>query len=333
MTQDKRQIFFDALDGKNSIVLASIWHHFLANDEQIYGYQNDAIIARNIQAQQQFYQANQPDFTKIMSDAFLLHPAILHTEINQVDDFTKITSIGPNHPWITKQVEAIKEIVASYHGEIAAIYNIFAPAYYFRLKFDMVDKDTHKFPRLVEQDPALFAQALDKIADDIVFLVQRLIQEAKIDGIYLCVQSVQSPTFSEANYRTYIEPSQLRVLQAANTLSDYNVLHICGYEGRVNHLSHFADYPFKAVNWATFVEQVPLQEGKKIFANKAIIGGFDNTTQGALYRGDAAEIERQTKAIIAENGKQGLLLGADCSVPSDTDFKHIKLAAQIANRL
>ncbi|MDX5629103.1 MULTISPECIES: hypothetical protein [unclassified Brenneria] len=331
MAKSKRQIFFDSLDSKNETVLASVWHHFLDNDEQVYGFQNDAIIKKSILAQQQFYQKNQPDFTKIMSDAFLLHPSVLNTEINSVQDFKKITSLGGEHEWIAKQVDAVKQIISSYHGEIAAIYNIFAPAYYFRLKFDMIDNDKNKFPRLVEEDPYLFSLALEKIADDITLLVEKLINEARIDGIYLCVQSVQSPTFSEESYRKYIEPSQLRVLNAANQSSRYNVLHICGFEGRVNDLRHFAHYPFKAVNWATCVEKISLEEGRKLFVDKAILGGFDNTPQGALYKGNPSEIEKQTRDIIAQNGKAGLLLGADCSVPKDIDFKNIQFAARIAN--
>ncbi|MEC5318132.1 hypothetical protein VSX61_04185 [Brenneria populi subsp. brevivirga] len=333
MATNKRQIFFDSLDNKNETVLASIWHHFLNSDEQVYGYRNDAVIKKNIIAQQQFYHKNRPDFTKIMSDAFLLHPSVLNTEINSVQDFKNIQSIGGDNEWIIKQVEAIKAIVSSYHGEIASIYNIFAPAYYFRLKFDMVDNDRNKFPRLVEEDPYLFSLALDRIADDITLLVEKLINEAHIDGIYLCVQSVQSPTFSEENYHKYIEPSQLRVLNSANQLSDYNVLHICGFEGRVNDLRHFAHYPIKAVNWATCVENISLEEGKRIFPGKALLGGFDNRTQGALYQGLLDEIEKQTKEIIAKNGKAGLLLGADCSVPKETDFKNIQFAARIANSI
>ncbi|MCG8708276.1 hypothetical protein JHU04_001480 [Brenneria sp. 4F2] len=333
MTANKRQIFFDSLDNKNEKVLASIWHHFLNSDEQIYGYKNDETIKKNIISQQQFYKKNRPDFTKIMSDAFLLHPSVLNTEINSAEDFKKIESVGDDDEWIVKQVDAVKEIVSSYGGEIAAIYNIFAPAYYFRLKFDMVDNDKNKFPRLVEEDPYVFSLALNKIADDITRLVERLINEAHIDGIYLCVQSVQSPTFSEENYRRYIEPSQLRVLNSANQLSDYNVLHICGFEGRINNLQHFSHYPVKAVNWATCVEKVSLQAGRRLFPGKAILGGFDNTSQGVLYQGAAGEIEKQTRDIIARNGKTGLLLGADCSMPKDTDFNNIKLAAQVANSI
>lgn len=332
-TQNKKQLFFDTLNLKNQTILASIWHHFLPENEQIYGYQDDRIIQKTVAAQKQFFVDNTPDFVKIMSDAFIIHPSILNTEINCVEDFNKIESVGPDHPWITKQVAAVKEIVSSYDGQIAALYNIFSPAYFFRIKFDVVDKDLEKFPRLVEEAPDLFAQALAKITSDVNILVDKLFSEAKINGIYLCVQSVQSPTFGEANYRQYIEPSQVAVLNNANRHSPYNVLHLCGFEGRINNLTHFANYPFKAVNWASYVENIPLDEGKLIFPNKAILGGFNNTTAGALYQGDRAAIEKETRALIAKVGKKGLLLGADCSVPADIDFENLKYTAKIANSI
>ena len=45
------------------------------------------------------------------------------------------------------------------------------------------------------------------------------------------------------------------------------MIHICGYAGRKNDLTTFKDYPVKAVNWATVVEGIPLEEGRKIFGD------------------------------------------------------------------
>lgn len=329
----KKQIFFDTLELKNEIVLGSIWHHFLPEQDQIYGYRDDATINQVITAQKQFFKQNNPDFVKIMSDAFLIHPSILETDINQVEDFNNIKPLGKDHPWITKQVKAVKEIVASYQNSIAAIYNIFSPAYYFRLKFDVVDQDKNKFPKLVEKNPEIVAKALDVIHQDLTILIEQLFVDAKIDGIYLCVQSVQSTQFSEENYHKYIEPSQLALLGTANHHSPYNILHICGFEGRTNHLTHFSHYPVKAVNWASYVEKIKLDEGKPIFENKAILGGFDNTINGDLYQGNLAKIEEITRSIVTKTGKKGLLLGADCSVPADIDFKNIQYALKIANTI
>ena len=75
------------------------------------------------------------------------------------------------------------------------------------------------------------------------------------------------------------------------------MIHICGYAGRKNDLTTFKDYPVKAVNWATVVEGIPLEEGRKIFGNRAVVGGFANTTDGVLYSGTEEQIKAETKRL------------------------------------
>lgn len=77
------------------------------------------------------------------------------------------------------------------------------------------------------------------------------------------------------------------------------------------------------INWAVVVEQVSLQEGKKLFGGRAVIGGFDNTTNSVLYKGSKEEVERETKKLLDEAGTTGIILGADCTIPSDTPLERL----------
>jgi len=110
-------------------------------------------------------------------------------------------------------------------------------------------------------------------------------------------------------------------LRAANAASSYNILHICGYAGHRNELEWYKDYDAKTINWAAVVEGVPLEEGRRIFPQHALLGGFGNLPEDVLYRGTRAEIEAETERILAAAGRTGVLLGADCTVPRDIDWK------------
>lgn len=131
-------------------------------------------------------------------------------------------------------------------------------------------------------------------------MTKRVIEEAGTDGIYLSVQNVQSSTATKEAYQNYIAPSELAVLAEANKVSDYNILHICGYEHHQNDLSYYWDYEAKAYNWAVHTEKISLKEGKDFFGNKAVIGGFDNNTGTLLDSGNKADIARFTVDIIHE---------------------------------
>ena len=93
------------------------------------------------------------------------------------------------------------------------------------------------------------------------------------------------------------------------------------------------EYPAKAVNWACFIEGMSLSEGKKFFGGRCVLGGFDNRPQGVLYSGTREEVISETKRILADSGRTGVILGADCTLPATVDpvrFGWVVDAAQAA---
>ena len=171
-------------------------------------------------------------------------------------------------------------------------------------------------------------KTLYTIAEDVKILADRAIREAGVDGIYFSVGCYDG--ISREEYQRIIEPSELAVLEVANAANDCNMIHICGYAGRKNDLTTFKDYPVKAVNWATVVEGIPLEEGRKIFGNRAVAGGFANTTDGVLYSGTEEQIKAETKRILSAAGSRGVILGADCTIPRGTPASHIQWVREAA---
>ena len=53
------------------------------------------------------------------------------------------------------------------------------------------------------------------------------------------------------------------------------------------------------------------------------MGGFDNRAGTLLHAGTRAQITAHTQRIVREAGAQGLILGADCSLPADIDLERI----------
>ncbi len=52
-----------------------------------------------------------------------------------------------------------------------------------------------------------------------------------------------------------ITPSDKAVLDYANTLGEFNILHCCGWAGDRNNIEVWQDYEAAAVNWAVYVEK------------------------------------------------------------------------------
>ena len=175
--------------------------------------------------------------------------------------------------------------------------------------------------------------AFQMIAEDIKTLVRLLITEAGCDGIYYCVQNAEQFRFTEEEYRRIVRPAELKVLEYANSLSENNILHCCGWAGDKNRIEVWQDYPSAAVNWAVYVEQLTLGEGKKFFGGRCVLGGFDNRKSGVLYSGSKEEVQAETEKIVAEAGTTGVIIGADCTMPSDISVERFRWVREKLDQL
>lgn len=71
--------------------------------------------------------------------------------------------MGPDHPWITKQVEYVKEICEYAGDDVYKYYNLFSPLQYIRLRFEEYDEDFKKFVRLFHENPQIMEKEQDAL--------------------------------------------------------------------------------------------------------------------------------------------------------------------------
>ena len=316
----KRELVLKAFRGEPvDRVPVGFWHHFTNEDEWLVGFGNQAIIEKNLAGHQAFLAEVEPDFIKLMSDGYFAYPNERLKKVQSIKDLADIEPLGADHPWISEQVELVQKIRAGFTEDLVAIYNIFAPVTYFKWLIGKVAGGDDIIADFLVEDAVLTKRVLDVIAQDIAALTERIIKEAGADGIYLSVQSIQDARVSAEDYKAFIAPSELAVLEAANAAGGVNILHICGYEGARNDVHLFTDYPAQVINWAVGPEGISLAEGRKLFGGRTVLGGFENGKEGLLYTGSQAVIQDETKRLIAEAGKVALIIGADCTIPSDIE--------------
>lgn len=332
MPQSKKELVLAALNNKPvDRVPVGFWFHFTDFNEHQKGLEDPEVIKKNLAGHKKFYESFHPDFMKIMTDGFFGYPNDALKGVRSIRDVKGIKPLGERHPWITKQVEFAKTLHDAYGKEVMMFYNVFSPVRYFMF---LQEGNAYSLAaQLISEDKDAFKGLLDVIAQDLSLLSRKVITEAGVDGIYFCVQSVQDARVTKEVYEDVIAPSEFAVLNAANAHSDNNILHVCGYEGALNDLTWFKDYPAKAVNWAVNVEGVSLAEGKRLFGDKAVIGGFDNTKNGYLYGGTRSMVESFTEGLISGAGKRGVILGADCTLPNDVSMLGLEWVRKMAASL
>lgn len=278
-----------------------------------------------VQAHLRYYRNTGTDLVKIMCDGYFPYP--IPETIRTPADWDQLTPLTADHPFIQEQLERAKKIREGAGDGLCMFYNVFAP--FSSIRFGSSDEFVM---RSLRENPEGVAHALETIAQSNSLLSELLITQCGMDGIYYCVQGGEVDRFTPEEYRRLITPTDLQVLEHANRFSRYNLLHCCGWAGIKNNLEVWQDYPAAAVNWAVYVEEMDLSQGKEFF-HKPVLGGFDNRKTGLLYTGTQEEIRDFTKALIRENPGPGVLLGADCTLPGDIDTQRIQWVVDAANEM
>ena len=286
------------------------WFHFQPNE---------TLGQPCVDAHLRYYNSVGVDIAKLMCDGYFDYPNPVAKAAKKPEDWYKMKPLGPDSEFIRGQVERAKAVKAGLHNDILVLYNVFAP--FSSIRFGTSDE---LVMRHLREDPAAILYALDVIAQDNALLCELLMTEAKIDGVYYCVQGGEKDRFTAEEYRRYITPSDKKVLEHANRFSDLNVLHCCGWAGIPNHLEVWQDYPAKAINWACFIENMGLSEGKRFFGGKCVLGGFDNRKTGLLVNGTKEEIQSFARKLVWESGAKGVMIGADCTLPNTISPERIQ---------
>ena len=282
-------------------VPASFWFHF--PEAQAHG-------EESVKAHLAYYRQADLDFLKIMNE----HPYRVDEPIKSPADWRKLKPAPLESEFFQAQLDEIKMITDALGGDCLTTTTLFNP----------FASGNHASGKLVTEhlkaDPESVHAGLAVIAESLaVFAVACL--EAGADGIYYSAQGGEADRFTEQEFINYIKPHDLTVLDAIDGKGELNLLHICR-DGIRMHL--YSNYPAHVVNWAaTAPHNIPLASGKKLF-KRPILGGLDNN--GVIVDGTLEEIEEAVHEVIRSFGPEGLILGADCTLPTGVDLANIQAA-------
>lgn len=331
----QKKVFEKLLNHKQGVVPVSFWHHFSAQSGiDLDGYKHPDIMVNNVAKTKEFVEQIKPDFVKLMSDG------LFNYDFNQPVDHPKtiyegIQPIPDDHVWLTETAKLVhnqKQVI----GDRLGFYNIFSPTTV--LKWALSKKPDGKHDKTtadrlladaIVNDRESVKKALAVITQDVTKQAETAIK-AGADGIYYSTQAIQDPRIDHDLFKEFVEENDRKIIRDVNKLSDTNILHICGNGGAHSDLHWFKDYENSVINWATDVEKTPLEEGKKIFQGKAVLGGLGNTVNDVLYKGDKERITKAVQEIIKNAGTDKVIIGANCTVPRDIDVNHLAWAVQAA---
>jgi len=284
-------------------VPASFWFHL--PKEMAHG-------KASVKEHLEYYRQTDLDFLKIMNE----HPYKVEHKIKIPSDWRKIKPAPLSSDFYQAQLDELKMITDQLGGECLTTTTIFNP----------FSSGNHASGKLVTEhlkmDPESVNIGLGTIAESLAEFAEACLGVG-VDGIYFSAQGGEADRFEENEFLEYIQPHDLTVLKAIDGKGDLNIIHICRDNIRL-HL--YSNYPGDVINWAaTAKHNIPLKEGKRFF-NRPILGGLDN--RGLIVDGTPEEIQTRVHTIIQSFGPLNLIIGADCTLPTNINRDHIRAAIE-----
>ena len=152
--------------------------------------------------------------------------------------------------------------------------------------------------------------------------------EAGLDGVYYAALGGENRYFTDEEFAEWIEPLDKQIMTAVREAGGACVLHICKDGLNMQRYRSYADF-CDVVNWGVYEAPMSLEEGRRLFPGKAVMGGLPNR-HGVLVDGDAEAVRAAVQDVIRTWGRRGLILGADCTLATEQDLSLVRAAVQAA---
>ena len=220
-------------------------------------------------------------------------------------------------------VRVVEGLVRAVRREALVIMTLYSPFMWMVRIAKGEDVGDH-----FSEHPEAAGAGLQVMTQTVLNLV-RACRRAGVDGFYASSQGGEADRLPDrAVFRKHIKPSDLAVWEELRSC-EFNVLHICDYEGGYADLIDFLDYPGQVVNASLQVGERKLEprEMAELFG-RPFMGGMERL--GVIATGSSAEIRREAEAVLAR-APGHFMLGADCTVPADTPWENLKTAIDIAH--
>lgn len=275
-----------------------------------------------VKAHLDFYHATDCDILKIMNENLV--PTI--GEMNSPEDWRKIPAYDRHSPFMRQQLTLVRRILeeagesvyslATIHGICAsAIHPIEARYGYGPVRKMMVEH--------FRENKAPMLDAFHRIADAMSDLVLAC-GELGVSGIYYAALGGEKHYFTAEEFQEVIEPFDRQILSAAREAGLDIFLHMCKENLDMVRYQGYQDL-CDVANWSVYDVPFSLADGKLFFPNATLMGGLANRS-GAMTEVTVEQLEQEVRKVIDMVGTTGFILGADCTLPTETPYERIMAA-------
>lgn len=313
---DKRSAVLGAVRGQDvGLVPAAFWLHFPADEGR---------GAAAVDAHRRYFAATDVDIMKVMNEN--LHPVVLSVESSS--DWKHFLPMSMTSRPVQDQLSIVRKLADSVGGDAIVLCTVHG----------VVASASHAIGRTYEDSPEFLSAQVRKSPEALAAVFQSLSDaltsfalmalDAGADGIFYAAFGGERHTFTDDEFREHISAHDRQVLAAVRSAGRITALHIC--KANVN-LERYADYPIDIVNWAARGTNPTLAEGRELFSTTTILGGIDNSNEELRDDSSSGCADLARVALESMSGDHRFILGADCSLATDTPLRNIAAMTRTAH--
>jgi uroporphyrinogen decarboxylase len=234
--------------------------------------------------------------------------------IQRPEDWTRLRVLDPGEGLLGEVRRALGIIGGEVGKEVPFIQTIFNPlAQAKNLAGERLLADLRQHADAVKA-------GLETITETTIRFIEA-IRGTGVAGIFLALQHATYDLLTEAEYREFGRPYDLRILVAAEGLW-FNLLHLHGTNVMFDAV---ADYPVQAINWHDQETPPSLREALGHFPG-TLVGGLRQWE--TMLRGDPDRVQAEVRAAIEETGGRRLIVGTGCVTPITAPVGNIRAARE-----
>lgn len=181
----------------------------------------------------------------------------------------------------------------------------------------------------IKADPEKVKLGMEIITESLLRFVTACIRLG-VDGFYASTQGGERNRFADKTlFEDYVKPYDVVLMEAMSRACPFNILHVCDYHGGYDDLTPFLDYPGHVVNCSLELGDTHItgKDAARMF-QRPWMGGIER--KGIIATGTQTEVEQAVTDVLCDAPAR-FILGADCTVPSDTNWDNLRTAIDTAH--
>lgn len=267
-----------------------------------------------------YFRATNMDFAKIQYEQEM--PQV--DFIKKPEDWAKWSP--PGIEFYQPQLEAVQGILKELKKEALVIMTLYSP---FMSAGHAATREV--LLSHMEENPDAVKPGLERMVESQMLFVNECIRLG-VDGFYMSTQGSETNQLTDpAIFTKYIKPTDLVAMKEAHSRCPFNILHVCDYNAPYASYDAVLDYPGQVVNCnpkttSTLYSWAQIQN----MFGRPVMGGLDR--HGSIADKDSEKIFTELNQVLEQAPKQ-FILGADCTLHGDTDWKRIRSIIDKAHRI